>query len=232
VRQWIPASVAVLGLLVLPAALVSNSNAQSTGVPASVTSPGFGGRSVNGTPASVTSQRPNGATSNGRVQFFSNVPRRDRDHDRDGDRRHHSRDRAFLGGAYAVPVAVPYPVDSTTDAEDDSGYQGGPTVFDRRGSGADAYVPPVKDVPSARAAQQASSDPPAPEAPPDPTTLVFKDSHQLEVGNYAIVGQTLYDMTPGHPRKIALADLDLNATQRLNDEHGVSFQLPPTAHAN
>ena len=62
--------------------------------------------------------------------------------------------------------------------------------------------------------------------------LVFKDGHQIEVGNYAIVGQTLFDLTPGHSRRIAIADLDLDATQKKNDERGVSFQLPPTAQAN
>jgi hypothetical protein len=65
-----------------------------------------------------------------------------------------------------------------------------------------------------------------------PTTLVFKDGHQIEVGNYAIVSQTLYDLTPGRPRRIALADLDLSATEKQNDDHGVVFQLPPSAQAN
>jgi hypothetical protein len=52
------------------------------------------------------------------------------------------------------------------------------------------------------------------------------------VNNYAIVSQTLYDLTPGHPRKIALADLDLPATEKQNDDRGVTFQLPPSAQAN
>ncbi|MGB6405504.1 MAG: hypothetical protein WBF26_21880, partial [Candidatus Sulfotelmatobacter sp.] len=67
---------------------------------------------------------------------------------------------------------------------------------------------------------------------PDPTVLVFKDGHQLEIGNYAIVNQTLYDLTPGHPHRVALADLDLPATQKLNDDHGITFDLPPSAQAN
>jgi hypothetical protein len=62
--------------------------------------------------------------------------------------------------------------------------------------------------------------------------LVFKDGRKLEVGNYAIVGSTLFDLTPGHPRKVALSDLDLDATRQQNDEHGVIFQLPPSAQAN
>jgi hypothetical protein len=130
---------------------------------------------------------------------------------------------------YATPV--PYAVDvSDADAagdDDDAEYQGGPTVFDRRGSGPDSYVPP-----SSRESEETAPPEPAPEPPQPPTTLVFKDGHQLEVNNYAIVSQTLYDLTPGHPRKIALADLDLEATQKQNDDHGVVFQLPPSAQAN
>ena len=58
------------------------------------------------------------------------------------------------------------------------------------------------------------------------TVLVFKDGHQLEVQNYAIVGSMLYDLTPGHRAKIALADLDLTATAKQNDDRGIDFQLP------
>jgi hypothetical protein len=62
--------------------------------------------------------------------------------------------------------------------------------------------------------------------------LVFKDGRKLEVGNYAIVGATLFDLTPGHPRKIALADLDLEATRRQNDDRGVTFELPTPPQGN
>ena len=64
------------------------------------------------------------------------------------------------------------------------------------------------------------------------TVLVFRDQHQNEIQNYAIVGQTLFDLTPGHSRKVALADLDLEATQKQNDDRGVSFQIPPASQAN
>ena len=133
-------------------------------------------------------------------------------------------------------MPVPYAVDvsdADTPDDEDAEYQGGPTVFDRRGSGPDSYVPPSSAGPSqhhAAVAQSVSQTDPEPPQPP--TTLVFKDGHQLEVNNYAIVSQTLYDLTPGHPRKIALADLDLPATEKQNDDHGVTFQLPPSAQAN
>jgi len=228
VQRWIPASVALFALLLLPV-LLGSSQAQINGVPASVTSPGFGGRPVNGTSPSVTSLGPNGfAPRNPRVTFSTRIPFRD-------DRRHHhrDRDRDFLpfGAYYTVPVY--YASDNNAeDYEDESDYQGGPTIFDRRGSGAASYIPPEPDSEPAHVHSVPAPAPPAPETPQAPTLLVFKDGHQLEVGNYAIVGQTLFDLTPGHSRKLALADLDLPATQKQNDDRGVSFQLPPSAQAN
>lgn len=234
VRRSIPASVAVALLVMLPVVLVPSSHAQINGVPASVTSQGFGGRTTNGTPASVTSLGPRGFAPRSGATFTSSGPRDGRV---DGHHRHH---RTLQGLPYGYPYAVPVPYpsdqsatdDRDADADADPNYQGGPTIFDRRGSGADSYVPPVRDVPAAHSSQRADSDPPPPEPPQDPTTLIFKDGHTMEVENYAIVGATLFDLTSGHPRKVALADLDLAATQKQNDERGVNFQLPPSPQAN
>jgi len=69
-----------------------------------------------------------------------------------------------------------------------------------------------------------------PERDPDPilpaTVLVFRDQHQQEIQNYAIVGQTLWHFTPQRTVKIALANLDLPATQKANEDRGVTFQVP------
>jgi hypothetical protein len=62
--------------------------------------------------------------------------------------------------------------------------------------------------------------------------LVFKDGHQVEVSNYAIVGNTLYDLTGGRRQRIALADLDLTATAKQNEDRGIDFRVPGTAEAN
>ena len=75
--------------------------------------------------------------------------------------------------------------------------------------------------------QSAAAPPePAPVADRPPTILVFKDGRQLEVQNYAIVGTLLYDMTPGRRNRIPVADLDLTATAKENDNRGIDFQLP------
>lgn len=61
---------------------------------------------------------------------------------------------------------------------------------------------------------------------PAPTLLIFRDGHQKEVGNYAIVGQNLLDLTPQHHAKIPLSDLDVPATVKANDDRGVTFRVP------
>jgi hypothetical protein len=157
----------------------------------------------------------------------------------DGNHRRHSADgTAYYPYPYYYGVPVPYAADSDAgmpndeNEADDAEYQGGPTIFDRRGSGPESYIPPVSDRHAEMQPQNPTSATNANDQPQPSTFLVFKDGHQLEVANYAIVSQTLYDLTPGHPRKIALADLDLSATEKQNDDRGVTFQLPPTAQAN
>jgi hypothetical protein len=68
--------------------------------------------------------------------------------------------------------------------------------------------------------------------PVQPTELVFRDKHVEQVQNYAIMGSTLYDLTDGHRRKIPLADLDLIATAKQNEDRGIDFQVPGRAQAN
>lgn len=228
VRHSILAPVALFGLFVMPLCLVTSSKAQINGVPASVTSPGFGGHSVNAPRASVTSLGPNGYAPNSRVTFSASTDKRHGDHPH---RRHYAN--GYAAYPYVIGVPVPYAADMTNgdnDADDDSNYQGGPTIFDRHGSGADSYVPPVSDVSPAHGEQRADVDPPEP--PQEPTLLVFSDGRKLEVGNYAIVGATLFDLTPGHQRKVALSDLDLDATRKQNDDRGVIFQLPASLQGN
>jgi len=89
----------------------------------------------------------------------------------------------------------------------------------------DAYAP--------QRPERAAADPPArpePEGQPiiSSTVLVFRDQHRQEVNNYAIVGSTLWNFAPAHTQKIALAQLDLPATEKVNEDRGVTFRLPGT----
>ena len=58
------------------------------------------------------------------------------------------------------------------------------------------------------------------------TTLVFRDKHQEEVQNYAVVGRTLWILDEKKASKVPLDDLDLDATTRINNDRGVDFDVP------
>jgi len=89
----------------------------------------------------------------------------------------------------------------------------------------DGYAPRSYSHPApSGSTQRPASDPPSPIIPA--TVLVFRDQHQQEVQNYAIVGQTLWNFASQHTQKIPLADLDLAATVKANDDRGVTFRLP------
>jgi hypothetical protein len=64
------------------------------------------------------------------------------------------------------------------------------------------------------------------EEKPLPAVLVYRDGHQNEVQNYAILGQTLYVFAGQTTKRIQLADLNLEATEKLNEERGVVFVSP------
>ena len=153
----------------------------------------------------------------------------------------------------AVPVEVPvyypyyYPPSDATDFSDQEQPQlseqpaepepPAPTIFESRPgyqpppirAYQPSVAPPTQNdnsaAPSLPAANQAADNTPS---EPEPTTiLVFRDGHQLEIGNYAIVGDTLYNLTGNYKtHKILLADLDLDKTAKVNEDRGYEFRLP------
>lgn len=220
-----------LALLLALALLPVSSPAQVNGTPTSVTSPGFGGHTINGTPSSVTSVGPRGYAPDFRNGTPGTVPSTHQHGT--GEHHRHRNDNNSLNAPLYYAVPVPYAVEGAPEgppqddayANDEVDHQGGPTVFDRRGAGERSYVPPVKDV------APAHDDDPTPVAEPEPvqpTVLVFNDGHQIEVGNYAIVGSTIFEFSSGRSHKIPLSDLNLDATQKENDTRGIVFQLPPS----
>jgi hypothetical protein len=227
VQRSFPASPAVI--LLLPLLLVSFSHAQHES--ASATSSNSG-HAASATASSATSYTHT-SSAPGASSSKTSHPTNGAGHN-NGHPRHDTSTGGVVYYPYVYGVPVPYAADANdagandnnTD-DDDANYQGGPTIFDRRGSGPDSYVPPSYEGPAHAQAGQDSSGPPQ-----IPTTLIFKDGDQLEIENYAVVGQTLYDLTPGHSRKIALADLDLPATQKQNDDRGVTFQVPSSSQGN
>jgi len=86
----------------------------------------------------------------------------------------------------------------------------------------------VEQLRTERVAAPAASKAKNPAEAERSTVLVFLDKHIQEVQNYAVVGQTLWTFNEQRAKKIPLADLDVPATTKLNDERGVEFALPDT----
>jgi len=149
------------------------------------------------------------------------------------------RNRSYGYGGYGYSYAVPYYIPLDGNGYD---YVGGPELY----SGppiaqGDALMHMIVEQPPARysyAEPDATPGPPdyappSPAQPPaahdakpnEPSVLVFRDGHHQEVSNYAIMGQTVY-VFDQRPQKIALADLDVPATIKANDERGLEFNIP------
>lgn len=139
----------------------------------------------------------------------------------------------YVPYAYGVPVVVEgdqYAAEPDPQAvtEDDSMEPPALTVFERRPTMA---PPPVSAAPLNEsrvyhpAPNQAAA--PVPEERMAPAiVLIYKDGHQREVQNYAIMGNYIYDIGGFVAQKIPLADLNLKATVQANDDRGADFTLP------
>jgi hypothetical protein len=204
--------------------------AQIHGIPPSVTSiPNHVPPFTPNIPASVTSLGPYGYC----CQRPSNIPFRNPAFPNRYNRRGHGGYGYGYGYGYTVPYYV-YPSDDAAYY----GSSGGPYLYSDPPQGSTPPAEqtlhividsaPQKTAPHDEIAN-APSEPPAatiPDAKPGmPTTLVFRDGHKQDVTNYAIMGQTLY-VFDSRTRKIALADLDVPATVKANDDQGVEFQVP------
>ena len=235
----------------------SNGSDQRGGGAINAGSNGGGGVVINAAPASGASTTPNNptrqtpastpqaprSTNFNRPIIISNSPDRDRDRDRDGDR-DRDRDGNFHRRHFpVVPVAVPvyytdYSSDNTENNTQQTAEQNAhpeapaPTIFENRPG---YQAPPVRFNPSSTlpagqmaANQTTESVERTSAAEPQPTTiLVFRDGHMIEIGNYAIVDDTLYNLAGDYrTHKILLADLDLNKTVKINQERGYEFRLP------
>jgi hypothetical protein len=100
------------------------------------------------------------------------------------------------------------------------------------------YSPDYSAQQNAQPAEQAEATPadtfrpayerPQPEPQPeeDAVTLVFKDGRpNLQIHNYMLTRTTLYVQDARH-REIPVDELDLAATEKVNKDAGVAFQLP------
>lgn len=75
-------------------------------------------------------------------------------------------------------------------------------------------------------------------APPPPATIgttsgnepatvfVYRDGHRAEVSNYAIVGSTVWILSATRAAKVPLSELNIDQTVKVNEDRGVTFQVP------
>jgi hypothetical protein len=226
--------------------------AQVHGLAPSVTSPGFGGNDAapRGLAPSVTSLGPSDFTltrnfwGNCCVNYFGNSdfgqrgvrpPLRP-----DRYRRHHRDNLTYV--PLAVPTYIPYGVSYAADGDEDGPYDSDDAeYFPYESVRAEKHSAVIKRPPprilgkTQNDEDEAAPRTAAPETVEEPvaaqpsTVLVYKDGHRSDVVNYAIVGDTLFDFAEGRTHKILLADLDLPATEKANDERGVEFKVPPAA---
>jgi hypothetical protein len=87
------------------------------------------------------------------------------------------------------------------------------------------------EVARLRAEREPGSANPVPQPPPKAqiraaTVLVFRNHHTEEIQDYAIVGKTLWVFTEQRARKIPIAELDVPATTKANEDRGIDFRLP------
>jgi len=64
---------------------------------------------------------------------------------------------------------------------------------------------------------------PSYERPAKPLTLILKNGKRFAAQGYAIMGQSLWILTPRGSERVALSDLDREATRKANTTRGVSF---------
>ncbi len=190
--------------------------------------------------ASVTSLGPNG-WGPGLCCAFGTAPN-------SGFRFHHHHRGTWpaYGGypVYITPYYYPADVINPVDDSMEQSYEPGPTIFDRRASDRGDRAKELDDRLTRLEQQIDEAEEAKPSKPATPvetlapvreqpdTVLVFRDGHTVEVKNYAIVGDTLYDYSAGNRRKIDLADLDLPATQKRNDDRGIDFRMPARGSGN
>jgi hypothetical protein len=235
-RRVIPASI-----LLLAAAFAVCAAAQANGVPASVMSYGPGRGMAPGVPASVTSLGPLGYTPQWNIQPLfptGSFPAHRPPHHPNPGHNPGRGNQPFYGGLYYwgggygyYPPVVVTPAEEANDDEDG----GGPTIFDRRGPRRPAGYYEERAEPAASKEVEPAHAVVETPAPPEPavqpkTVLIFRDGHQEEVQNYAILGEHLIALGETR-RKIELASLDLPATVKANDERGIDFTLPVSQKA-
>jgi len=135
--------------------------------------------------------------------------------------RFHRGNRGFTGsGFYILDGGGYYLPDESAPADQSSPQQPPPQIIVLQQAPA---APPAETEPE--------SQPPVEESAPLPDvgefTLVLRNGSQIQAVAFTLSnGKIVYITAEGSRRTIAAADLDSEATERLNEERGTPLQLP------
>lgn len=147
------------------------------------------------------------------------------------------RPRVFRNGRgtyYAVPEVggwigadyLDYPDDLDFADTEEYNSLAPPADYAAQGYEGEPELQPWPALYSSNQPAYARSQPTATPENEEAVTLVFKDGRPSErIYNYAMTTSTLYVLDNPH-RNIPLDQLNLTATEKINDAAGVSFQLP------
>jgi hypothetical protein len=114
-------------------------------------------------------------------------------------------------------------------------YQGGQWVrianYGQSPTGAQPVQPGPAQASNLRSVTAGGNEAAQPPRELPPAVLVFRDGHQEELERYTIMGAVIYTSadywhTGSWTRKVPLAELDVPATLKLNQERGGKFSLP------
>lgn len=86
--------------------------------------------------------------------------------------------------------------------------------------------PSRASAPSQNRSEEAAPAPARKEDSGPATVFIFKDGHQVETRNFAIMGDTLYDFSTSVLKKVQLSDLDKDKTIQANEDRGITVKLP------
>jgi hypothetical protein len=135
----------------------------------------------------------------------------------------------------AQPQAAPAESDTSQQADGDQALQQAylqgarDALRDQESRYGEHYLDSRERSPRTKPApkpQPAAAEPVAEKESSSPATVfIFKDGHQLETRNYAIMGQTLFDFSGKTLKKVPLDEIDAAATAKANDDRGVQVKL-------